>query len=578
MGLTSAFHIGRSALTASEIGIQIAGNNLANAATPGYNRQVLGLRPARGEFGANSTSFGRGVEISDVRRVIDQALQGRLWNGVAREAEAAQRLDVFSQLEATLNELSDNDLSTELSSFFATWSEAANLIQSSGIVVQQGQKLADVITSMRETLVDHRHQLDDQIDAMVGRADEILQKIADINGAIIDAEGGAGVENGLRDQRDQLVTELSEYLDVTAIVHDSGSMDVLVGSTPIVLGSDSRGLQVERRTEDGKLDILVRVKDDGQRIPIDSGRIGALLETRATAIDDTIERLDEIASQLIFQVNRMHSTGTNEKGLKQTTSTLTIAQQDRTLALNDPANTTFADLPFSVSNGGFDVVVTNQITGAVETVRIDVDLDGIRDDASYGVQDDTSIEDVRAQLDAVDGLVASITPDGRLRVVGESGIRFSFAEDDSDFLAVAGVNAFYEGTDARDIAVRGELTSDPGLLMIGRLIDGEFVANGTALAIAELQDQSLEALADETLASSWSIGVQQVAVRTDAALSESNAASIVRESLESQRAARSGVSIDEESINLITYQRSYQGAARFLSVVDELTQTLINLV
>jgi flagellar hook-associated protein 1 FlgK len=72
--------------------------------------------------------------------------------------------------------------------------------------------------------------------------------------------------------------------------------------------------------------------------------------------------------------------------------------------------------------------------------------------------------------------------------------------------------------------------------------------------------------------------VQQVAVRTDAALTELDAATTVRESLEAQRAAKSGVSIDEESINIVTYQRSYQGAARFLSVVDELTQTLIGLV
>jgi len=578
MGITSAFQIGRSALTAAEIGIQVAGNNLANATTPGYTRQVLGLQPMPGQRDVSGATLGRGVRVDDVRRVIDEALQGRLWQGVSREAAAAERLDVFSQLEAVLNELSDNDFSSELSSFFSSWSEAANLVQSEGVVVQQGQKLADVIQRMRSDLVDQRRQLDAQIDVMIGRADEILEEIADLNSSIAGAEADATVASSLRDQRDQLVTELSEYIDVTGVVQQNGSMDVLVGSTPIVLGGMSRGLEVDRLSVDGQIQVQVRVKDDGQRIDIDSGRAGALLETRGTAIDSTIDRLDEIAGQLIFEVNRAHSTGTNEQGLERIRASLIVPVEDRTLALNHPDNATFAGLPFQVSNGGFDVVVTNEATGAVETHRIDVDLDGLNDDLTPGFDDDTSLEDIRAQLDAIDGLGATITPEGRLDIQTDAHTRFSFADDDSDFLAVTGVNSFFTGTGASDISVREALVEDPSLVITGRTIDGEFVANGTALAIADLQETALDALGGLSLAGSWSVGVQQVAVQTDAAQTEAQAATIVRESLEGQRAAKSGVSIDEESINLINYQRSYQGAARYLSIVDELTQELINLV
>lgn len=578
MGLSSSFYIGRSALTAAELGIQVAGNNIANVATPGYSRQLAGLSPIRGDTRINGGTIGRGVQVNDVRRIVDDALQGRLWHGVSREAEASQRVDVFSQLESALNELSDNDLSSELSSFFASWSESANLVQSDGIVVQQGQKLADVMQRMRENLTDQRRQLDAQIDAMITRADEILDKVADINSTIADAEVGSGTANSLRDQRDQLVTELSEYIDVSAITHDNGSMDVYIGSTPVVIGNDTRGLMVERRSENGGVEVLVRVREDGQRVDVDSGRAGALLETRGTAIDDTIERLDDIAAQLIFEVNKLHSTGTNEQGLAGIKGTLLVAQEDWTRPLNDPDNLSFSDLPFDVSNGGFDVVVTNGVTGSTDTIRIDVDLDGIRDDGTPGFADDTSLADIRDQLNAIDGLTATITPSGQLSIQGNPNTRFSFANDDSDFLAVAGVNSFFAGTSAADIHVRDELVADPTLVVSGRVINDEYVANGTALAIAEAQESTIAALGDQTFASSWSIGVQQVAVRTDAAIAEADAASVVRQSLESQRASRSGVSIDEESINLVTFQRSYQGAARFLSVVDELTQTLIQLV
>lgn len=578
MGLTSSFHIGRSALTAAEIGIQVAGNNLANATTPGYTRQVLGLQPIRGQLDPTGAMLGRGVQVTDVQRVIDQALQGRLWQGVSREAAANERLHIFGQLESVLNELSDQDLSSELSSFFASWSEAANLIQSEGIVVQQGQRMADVIQRMRENLTDQRDQLDKQIDVMISRADEIVEEIATINSTIADAEVGSNVANALRDQRDQLVTELSEYIDVSAIVQDNGSMDVLVGSTPIVLGGTSRGLEVQRLTVNGQVEVQVRVKADGQRLNIESGRAGGLLETRGTAIESTIEKLDEVASQLIFEVNKLHSTGTNETGLSSARATLIVPTPDRTLAMNHPDNQTFDELPFQVSNGGFDVVVTNGATGAVDTYRIDVDLDGIRDDLTPGFDDDTSLEDVRAQINAIPGVTATITPDGRLDIVGDQHSTMSFANDDANFLAVTGVNSFFTGTDARDISVRQDLTDDPELVMTGRIIDDEFVANGTALAMADLQDTALDSLGGISMADSWTIGVQQVAVQTDAAITEAGAATIVRQSLEGQRAARSGVSIDEESINLINHQRAYQGAARFLSVVDELTQTLINLV
>ena len=77
MGLTSAMHIGRSALVSSQIGIQVTGNNLANAATPGYARQVMFLQPTRGQL-AGGYTLGRGVGIRAVERQVDEALQDRL--------------------------------------------------------------------------------------------------------------------------------------------------------------------------------------------------------------------------------------------------------------------------------------------------------------------------------------------------------------------------------------------------------------------------------------------------------------------------------------------------------------------
>jgi len=576
MGLTSSLQIGNSALTASQLAIQVAGNNLANAATPGYSRQVAYLTPARTDSNGR-ISVGTGVRISDVRRQFDQALQARLNTGVSQEASASQQHQILAQIESTLGELGNNDLSSQLSKFFNSWSERANLSQSSAVVVQQGQALADFVRRLRSDLSDQRDQIDRQLSVQVERADGLLTQIADLNRAISDAEAGGGRANSLRDQRESVITELSQYVDVSAIEQTSGGVDILIGSTPVVLGGDSRGIELKRRSQGDTQTVSVNVKQDGQQLGVRSGQIGSMLADRDTQVRGVMGTIDRLTSQLIFEVNKLHSTGANAAGLSTTTGSLSMAAPDRALALNDPANATIAGLPFKAVSGGFTVQVKGP-GGATQSVRVDIDLDGRTASGAAGFSDDTSAEDIRAALDAVPGLSASIDGSGRLKIDTEPGFSFSFSDDSSGVLAVMGVNSFFTGTDASNIGIRPELMATPSLLTTGRMVNGTFVENGTALAIADIQNQALAGLGGQSLKQTWTDAVQDLGVRTDSAKNASQAASVVRQSLEAQRASVSGVSIDEESINLMTFQRQYQGAARFISIVDEMTQTLISLV
>jgi len=257
------------------------------------------------------------------------------------------------------------------------------------------------------------------------------------------------------------------------------------------------------------------------------------------------------------------------------TGLLGIPTADRNIAMNSSANATFSDLPYAAQNGGFYVNVKHQASGLVETVRIDVDLDGLTNTGSPGFDDDTSVEDIRAALNAVDNLTASFTPDGKLRVTADAGYEVSFADDTSGALAVLGVNAYFQGATAADISVRDDLLENPGMLAVARMVDGTLVENGTAMGIAALQDEGLDALNGETILGHWGNRVQRIAVDTEYASDRLVSTEIVRQSLEAQRAAASGVSIDEESINLINYQKQYEGSARIISVARELLDTLL---
>lgn len=565
MSLTSTINIARSALTTSQLGLQVSSMNMANAANPAYTRQIAMLEAIRGRV-SDPYQIGQGVAVTEVRRQIDEALQRRLWAGNSAEFASAQQYGVLSQLETILNEGTEFDMSSQLSGFFNTWTEATTLLDSAATVRNQGEALASFIRNMRSDLVTQRRQIEDQIDAQVLRADAILDEIAGINRTISESEIGDAEASGLRDSRDALVTELAQLIDVTVVETNSGSYDIYSGSTPIIQGARNRGIEISRVTDDnGVLSVRVEIAADSTPLPVTGGSIGGLLASREGAIDATLEKLDTLSAQLIFEVNKLHSTGINADWLTTTGATLQVATSDQTLALNDPNNDSFADLPFAAVNGGFTITVRNA-NGSTETRRIDIDLDGLNGD-------DTSAEDIRAALSAIDGINASFDSSGKLQITADSGYSFSFSEDSSGALAVMGVNSFFTGDNAADIAVREGVE-----VMLGRMEGDQFVANGTAKLIGGLGDEAVDGLNGLGLKKFWSQHGTDIATQSASARNKANADSLIRESLDAQRASVSGVSIDEESINLLTYQRQYQGAAQVISTAQQMFDTLLALL
>ncbi|NOG53515.1 MAG: hypothetical protein HND57_04185 [Planctomycetes bacterium] len=155
MSLTSALHIGRSAITVSQIGLQVTGNNMANATTPGYTRNTVSLNPMTGERVGMNAFVGRGVELDDVIRHVDEALRQRIRSALSEEESTLSRQRTLSQIETLHNELTKQDLSTALGSFFSSWSELANNPDDSAIrslVVQEGISLSEHLRDLRPSI------------------------------------------------------------------------------------------------------------------------------------------------------------------------------------------------------------------------------------------------------------------------------------------------------------------------------------------------------------------------------------------------------------------------------------------
>ncbi|MCC7191695.1 MAG: flagellar hook-associated protein FlgK [Phycisphaeraceae bacterium] len=564
MSLSGALQIGRSALVANQAALEVVGNNLANVATKGYHRQSIVLAANRDQEIQRGIFVGRGVHIQEINRQVDDALEGRIRSGVSDQSASAATRDILSQIESLQNELSDNDLSSQLSEFFNAWSELANNPLDNSVrrvVVQKGETVASYIRNLRTGITAVRAQVDESISGDVSAANDLLSRVEELNTQIVRAEQGTGSAHGLRDQRDQILAELAQYVDVSTIEQSNGAVDVFVGSLPVVLEGKSRGLEVRRQTIDGDLQMDVVLSADGSILQPTSGRLGALIKSRRDDVNAAVDTLDTFANQLAFEVNRAHSQGQGTKGYSSVTATNKVS--DANAALNA------AGLAFSPNHGTFLIHVTQKSTGQRTTSTINVDLDGIGTD--------TTLTSLAAQLNTVANVNASITPDGRLRLNSGGGdFELSFSEDSSGTLAALGINTFFQGTDASDLAVNSVVSGDPAYVAAGQNhVSGD---NRNALAISSLATRPLASLGGLSISDQWSRHVEDYAVRLGQADQKFQADTVVRENLEAQQQSVSGVNTDEEAINLLAFQRAYQGSARFLSVVDEMYQTLLGLL
>jgi flagellar hook-associated protein 1 FlgK len=149
----------------------------------------------------------------------------------------------------------------------------------------------------------------------------------------------------------------------------------------------------------------------------------------------------------------------------------------------------------------------------------------------------------------------------------------SFSQDSSGTLAAVGINTFFDGSTARDIKLNATVQGDPALLAAAK--NGEPADNQTARLVAGLETKAITALKGQNLKDTYQSTVTAVGVAAASAKTDAEATQAVTDTLTAQREALSGVSLDEEAINLMKEQRAFQGAARVISAVDEMLKTLL---
>ncbi|HWP41350.1 MAG TPA: flagellar hook-associated protein FlgK, partial [Tepidisphaeraceae bacterium] len=491
MSLIGALNIGKAALAVTQAQIQTTGNNISNAGNADYTRQVARATPNKDQQVAPGIFLGSGINLQSVQRQIDEALEGRIRGSVSEDESAGVMQQWLGRIESLFNELTDQDLSTQLSTFFNSWSNLANKPQDIGlrqVVIQNGSNLAQSFKDLRAQLGSLQGDVDQRTEALVNNANALADQIAQLNAQIIQAEAGSGgTANALRDQRDAVLRQLAELIDIKTVLQDNGVMDVYVGSEPLVTGDINRGVGMRRQSVDGTLETAVIFRQSDGAMKLSAGQLGALAQVRST-IGDVVDKVDSLAASLIFELNRIHSSGQGLEGM--TTAVADNIVADTTATLNSQG----AGLRFTANTGSFVVHVRNRITGLTSSTLIQVDLDGLNGD-------DTTLQSLQADLDAVGNISASISG-GRLSISADSpDVEISFSQDSSGVLAALGINSFFSGADASDIAVNQTIASRPALLAAAQ--NGERGDNQTALAIAGLESQGLASLGGASIRQSY---------------------------------------------------------------------------
>ncbi len=233
MSLIGALNIGQSALATAQAQIQTTGNNIANAGSADYTRQVAGSTPSVDQQLRPGMFIGTGVDLTGIQRQVDQALESRIRSSASDTASTDTTQQWLSRIESVFNALGEQGLSTQLSTFFNSWSNLANTPQDVGlrqVVLQNGDSVAKSFQNLRGQLGDLQSDVGKQLKGLTDQANNLSDQIASLNEQIVAAEGGAGSANSLRDQRDGYLKQLSQLLDIRTVEQPNGVVNVYAGA------------------------------------------------------------------------------------------------------------------------------------------------------------------------------------------------------------------------------------------------------------------------------------------------------------------------------------------------------------
>ncbi|MBD3634975.1 MAG: flagellar hook-associated protein FlgK [Methylophaga sp.] len=309
----SILNIGTSALTAAQTALSTTSNNISNINTEGYTRQRAEqvTRPANYE---GNFYLGSGVTVNSVERIYDSFLATQVRSYTSQEAQQDSFLSYSRQVDNLLGS-SELGINGGLDAFFGAVQEVANdptSISARKVMLTEGELLASRFNTLDSQLTQLTSDVDNDIAVGVDDINNITRGIAELNQAILEAEGAKGSPNDLLDKRDQLINKLSEYVSVTTVPQSNGTVNIFVGNGQgLVVGTTQVDLNTisDSSFDPPRLNIGFGSTQTDITNQITGGSLGGALQFRNNIIDNTRAELDLLAESIVTAFNTAHSNG-----------------------------------------------------------------------------------------------------------------------------------------------------------------------------------------------------------------------------------------------------------------------------
>jgi flagellar hook-associated protein 1 FlgK len=452
MSLSTSLSIAVQSLSAASGALQITNNNIANANTPGYSRQLVILQEAAPSNEGN-LNMGNGVVLEGFQSVRDELLQTRIQQETQAQSGANAQLASLQQIQPTFT-TSTQDIGTQMSALFSSLSSLSTNPTSSAArqgVLTTGQNLATAFNTASNSLTAQQPGLNTQVTQDVSQINQLTKQIAALNPQLAQLKATGQDGGTVQDQQDQLVLSLSALTNVAVTKTDNGITLTTGNGTPLVVGSQAFALQTATGG-DGMQHVLDQNGTD-ITASLSSGDLGGTIQTRDQTIPGLVNQLDTLANEFATKFNAVQAAGFDQNGK---------AGQD------------FFTIPATVA-------------GSARAIKMAI-------------------------------------------------------------------------TDPASIAASS---------------DGSAGSNGNLATFGAVQTTVLPS--GKTPGDAYANLVYQVGSLTSNATAESSATSASLLQLNNQRSSVSGVSINEESANLITYQQAFEAAARVVSTIQQLFSVTLGM-
>ncbi|MDP4299144.1 flagellar hook-associated protein FlgK [Leptothrix discophora] len=635
MSTTSLMNVGTRAMFAAQAQLQTTGHNISNANVAGYSRQETVLTTASGSY-TGAGYFGRGVTVQTVTRAVDGFLTDRVAQTRSQASADSTRLDLLNRLEGSFG-TGESGLGYAATQVFNAFSDVANSPADPSarqVVLARSEELAsrfrasaDQIESLQaSTTLDVRNTVD--------TINGLARQIAKLNDNIAGAQGNGQSPNDLLDQRDQLIGELSQHVQVTRLEQDDGSLNLFIGGgQSLVLGNSAYQLTSQPDDFDPSR-VRVGIQIGGIERRLDEGMLGGgtltgLVRFQNQDLAHARDQLGLLAGTLAREVNRQQSFGlgldgqpgnalfrygdanaipaktnavdgagnligaisltvTDSRALQPSEYELSVNPDGSYDVLRRSDGATFANLAdgatldgYTITGGGVpgDRFLLQPFSTAAQGL-------GVALADPRGIAAANPVNAVAAPANTGTGTISALTIEappagsyssfnvtfGAQNALG--GRDYTLTDSGGGVLASGSWSA---GTPIRHDGIAIKLDGVPAsgdTFAIQPTLQASS-SNGNALALEGLAHAAMAV--GLTFTNQYAQALSGIGVRVQGAQAAADVSSAAADQAATELGARTGVNLDEEAARLMQYQQSYQAAAKVLQVAQKVFDTILSI-